>query len=82
MKKLSLLVFLTMLLVHPGFGFAHNMDEKQGNEGMQGMHEGMQSMHEEDAATLREAASLLRGAHPDLAARLEKMAQHHESMKS
>lgn len=44
------------------------------------MHEGMQKTHGENAAALREAASLLKDAHPDLAAKLEKMAQHHEGM--
>ena len=92
MKKLSILVLLAVLLLNPGFGFAHGDDEGKGHdempgmagmndEGMQGMHEGMQKMHEENAATLKEAASLLNDTHPDVAAKLEKMAQRHESMK-
>ena len=92
MKKLSLLVLLTVLLLNPGFGFAHGDDEAKGHdempgmagmkeEGMHGMHEGMQKMHEENTATLKEAASLLKDAHPDLASKLEKMAQHHEGME-
>ncbi len=92
MKKLSILTLLTVLLLNPGFGFTHGDDKEKSHdempviagmkeEGMQGMHEEMQKMREENAATLKEAASLLKDAHPDLAAKLEKMALHHEGMK-
>ncbi len=90
-----MLVLLAMLLVNPGLGFAHGDDEGKGHEemqgmqgmpgmdeGMPGMHEGMHQIHEEEAATLREAASILKATHPDLAVKLEEMAQHHEGMKS
>lgn len=82
MKKLSMLVLLTMLFIHPGVSLAHeghnDGDEMQGMQGMQDM----QKMHEENAATLMEAAAALKATHPDLAAKLEQMAQHHHKMAS
>lgn len=83
MKKLSLLILLAMLLVQPGFILAHEGEDHGDMPKMEtGMHEQMEAMHEENEATLKEAASILKATHPELAAKLEKMAEHHEDMKS
>ena len=83
MKKLSLLIVVSMLLAQPGFVLAHEGKNHEDMPKMEkGMHAQMEAMHEENEATLKEAASILKATHPDLAAKLVKMAEDHEDMKS
>jgi len=49
---------------------------------MEGIHHGQIPPHEEQAATLREAGSIVKNSNSELADKLEKMAEHHEEMKS
>jgi uncharacterized GH25 family protein len=86
MKKIFTLVLIaTMFAVNPAVLFAHEGEEHsmsnamQGeNDSAQGMPEGhdMHAMHAAPVATLREAAAALKESHPELAAKLEAMAEH------
>lgn len=78
MKKIGVLVLLTFLALNPGLVLAHGDEDHSQHEEMQGA--GHEMNHGDHAATLREAATALKASRPDLAEKLEKMAQHHEDM--
>lgn len=74
MKKLVIVFAMLVTLLgvnHAGLLAGEHGGSEHGGTAVEGSH----SHGEDHAATLREAASILKATHPDLAAKLEEMAE-------